>query len=320
MKRWVGIIIIFILFFGILPHVLSRYYVILLTKILIFAIFAMSLDLLVGYLKLPSLGHGAFFGIASYFIGIFSTRVGNSFWLNFPLAIATAVVLAALFGLLVLRTQGAYFFMISLALSQMLWGIVFSWRFLTRGDDGIPGIVRPDLGFFPWSLQDPVCFLYFVLFFFIVAFVLMSLLVRSPFGHTILGIRESELRMRTLGYNTWLHKYIWFILSGLFAGLAGVLSVYLNGFVSPASLNVAVSAEALLMVLLGGAGTLIGPIIGAGSLILLENIVSAYTERWLLILGIIFVLVRMTTPYGILGLFGRSRAKKVPTHESVTGG
>jgi len=318
MRRWIGISI-FILLFGIFPHILSRYYVILMTKILIFAIFAMSLDLLVGYLKLPSLGHGAFFGIASYAIGIFSTRVGNSFWLNFPLAIVTAIVVAALFGLLVLRTRGAYFFMISLALSQMLWGIAFSWRFLTRGDDGIPGIIRPEIAFLPWSLQDPICYLYFVLFFFMVAFILMYILVHSPFGHTILAIRESELRMRTLGYNTWLHKYIWFMISGLFAGLAGGLFVYLNGFVSPTSLSVAMSAEALLMVLLGGAGTLIGPVIGAGSLVLLENIVSAYTGRWLLVLGIIFVLVRMTTPYGILGLVNRSGSKEQRRHEGIGG-
>lgn len=316
MKRWIGIIIL-ILLFGVLPQVLSRYYVILLTKVLIFAIFAMSLDLLVGYLKLPSLGHGAFFGIASYFIGVFSTRVANSFWLNFPLAIGMAVVVAALFGLLVLRTRGAYFFMISLALSQMLWGIAFSWRFLTRGDDGIPGIIRPEIAFLPWSLQEPICYLYFVLFFFIIAFILMYILVHSPFGHTILAIRESELRMRTLGYNTWLHKYVWFMISGLFAGLAGALFVYLNGFVSPTSLSVAMSADALLMVLLGGAGTLIGPVIGAGSLVLLENIVSAYTERWLLVLGIIFVLVRMTTPYGILGLLGRSEFKRQRKHEGI---
>jgi branched-chain amino acid transport system permease protein len=310
MKRWLSLLLLIVLM-GILPHVLSRYYTILFTKILIYAIFAMSLDLLVGYMRLPSLGHGAFFGVASYFVAIFSTRVNPSFWLNFPFAIVMAVLVAALFGLLVLRTQGAYFFMISLALSQMLWGIVFTWRFLTRGDDGIPGIARPVIGVLPWSLQDPVVFFYFVLFFFLIALLLMQVMVHSPFGHTIIGIRESELRMRTLGYNTWLHKYLWFILSGLFAGLAGILSVYLNGFVSPASLNVAVSAEALLMVLLGGPGTLIGPIIGAGALILLENIVSAFTERWLLILGIIFVLVRMATPYGILGLFHAAGGKKV---------
>jgi len=309
MKRWIGLVIL-ILLFGIVPQVLTRYGIILFTKILIFAIFAMSLDLLVGYMKLPSLGHGAFFGVASYFVGIFSTKVQNSFWLNFPLALILAVVVAAIFGLLVLRTRGAYFFMISLALSQMLWGIVFSWRFLTRGDDGIPGISRPDLGFLPWSLQDPISYFYFVLFFFAIAFILMYVMVHSPFGHTISAIRESELRMRTLGYNTWLHKYVWFIISGVFAGLAGVLSVYLNGFVSPASLNVGLSAEALLMVLLGGPGTLIGPVIGAGSLVLLENIVSAYTGRWLLVLGIIFVVVRMTTPRGILGLINRLEPKR----------
>jgi branched-chain amino acid transport system permease protein len=148
-----------------------------------------------------------------------------------------------------------------------------------------------------------------VLFFFIVAFVLMYVVVHSPFGHIIVSIRENELRMRALGYHTWMYKYITFIISGLFAGLSGGLLVYLNRFVSPDVLRISLSAEALLMVLLGGSGTLIGPVIGAASVVLLGNIVSSYMERWVLILGIIYVIVVMFTPKGILGLINKIRLK-----------
>jgi branched-chain amino acid transport system permease protein len=309
MKRLIAAIAV-LLALVILPQMVGKYYVNLLTNMLIFAIFSMSLDLLVGYLHLPSLGHAAFFGVAAYTIGIFSTKVLNSFWINFPLAIMMAGAVAAIFGLLALRTRAGYFFMITLALSEVLWGIAFRWRSFTRGDDGIPSISRPDLGFIPWSLWDATNYFYFVLFFFVVAFILMYIIVKSPFGRIILGIRENELRMRALGFNTWFYKYICFIIAALFAGLSGVLSVYLNGFVSPAALSVHMSAEALLPVLLGGAGTLFGPAIGAGTVVLLDNIVSSYTERRLLFLGIMYLIVVMFTPQGILGLINKMRLKR----------
>ena len=308
--KWLIAAFAILLVLCILPQAVGNYYVNLLTNMLIFAIFSMSLDLLVGYLHLPSLGHAAFFGVAAYTIGIFSTKVLTNFWLNFSLAIMMAGAVAALFGFLVLRTRAGYFFMITLALAEVLWGIAFRWRSFTGGDDGIPNILRPDLGFIPWSLRDPTNYFYFVLFFFIVAFILMYIIVSSPFGRIILGIRESELRMRALGFNTWFYKYICFIIAALFAGLAGVLSVYLNGFVSPATLSVHVSAEALLPVLLGGSGTLLGPAIGAGTIVLLENIVSSYTERRLLFLGIMYLIVVMYTPQGILGIINKMRVKR----------
>jgi branched-chain amino acid transport system permease protein len=308
MKRWMGITVILLLL-GILPQIFGDYYIILLTKILIFAIFAMSLDLIQGYIGLPSLGHAAFFGVAAYTIGIFSTKVLNNFWLNFMLAIVLSGTVAALFGLLVLRTREAYFFIITAALSQVLYGIACTWRFFTGGHDGIPGILRPNLGFIFGSFWNAASYFYLALFFFIIAFVLMYVIVRSPFGHIIVGIRENELRMRAFGYDTWLYKYIAFIISGLFAGLSGVLLVYLNGFVSPDVLGISLSAECLLMVLLGGTGTLIGPVIGAACVVGLENIMSSYMERWVLILGIIYVLVVMFTPRGILGLINKMRLK-----------
>lgn len=309
MKRLIGIVAI-VLVLVIAPQILDRYYVMLLTKMLIFAIFAMSLDLLVGYANLPSLGHAAFFGVASYTIGILSTKGQASFWLNFPLGVAMAGAVAALFGLLVLRTGGGYFLMITLALSQVLWGIAFSWRFLTGGDDGISSIPRPALHFVPWSFQDPTNYFYFVLFFFVLAFILMYIIVRSPFGHIILGIRESELRMRTLGYHTWLHRYVWFIIAGLFAGLSGGLSVYFEQFVNPGVLSIVMSAEGLLMVLVGGTGSLFGSAIGAGSIVFLQNIISAYTKRWVLFLGIIYVIVVMVRRHDVLGTIKKMKLKR----------
>jgi branched-chain amino acid transport system permease protein len=308
MKKWLAFISI-LLVLGILPQLIGIYYVNLLTLILIFAIFAMSFDLIQGYLDLPNLGHGAFYGVAAYIIGILSKGGLENFWLNSLLAIGMACVTAALFGLLVLRTRGAYFFMITLALSQMLWGIAINWRSLTQGDDGISGISRPILGFLPWPLNDAIIYYYFVFFFFIIAFILMYIMVHSPFGHVISGIRENELRMRALGYNTWLYKYIWLIISGLFAGLAGTLGVYYHGYAGPADLTAAKTAEGLLAVLVGGSGTLIGPTMGAGVIVLLQYFVSSFTKRWIFFLGLMFVIVVMYAPEGILGLIKKTKVR-----------
>jgi branched-chain amino acid transport system permease protein len=284
-----------------LPMALSSYQLGLLTKILIFALFAMSLDLLVGYAGLPSLGHAAYFGVGSYTVSLLTLRVVNNFWIDFPAGLLMATAVSAMFALLALRTHEAYFLMITLALAQVLWGIAFGWRSLTGGDDGLPGVPRPDLGL-PWSLSDGIPFYYFVLVFFAVAATVLWSIVRSPFGFVLVGIRESEARMEVLGYNVWLYKYLAFILSGFFAGLAGNLFAYYNGFVSPTYLSVIFSATALLMVILGGAGTLFGPALGAAIIVYLENVISAYTERWLLILGMIYVLVTLFARDGLVGL------------------
>lgn len=299
-----------LLFLILLPIGINSYYTDLLTKILILGIFAMSLDLLVGYLDLPSLGHAAFFGAAAYTIGIISARGQENFLLIFLLGILMAGSFGALFGLLALRTRGAYFLMITLALSQVLWGIAFSWRSFTGGDDGISGISRPNIHSAPWSFQQPTVFFYFVLVIFICCVISAYVLILSPFGRIILGIKESEERMLALGYNTWLYKYICFIIAALYAGISGCLQAFFIGFVSPACLNVTTSAEALLMVILGGAGTLFGPILGSAAIVLLENLISAYTERWLLVLGIIYVIITMFAPNGILGPIRKFTARR----------
>jgi len=289
-----------------LPWGLSSYQLGLLTKILIFAIFAMSLNLILGYAGLPSLGHAAYFGVAAYTTALLSLRLTPNFWLDFAAGLIAAAITAALFGLLALRAQGSYLLMITLALAQVLWGIAFGWRSLTGGDDGLPGITRPTVG--PLRLGDGISFYYFILVVFSLAVALMWLVVRSPFGRALVGIRESARRMEVLGYNVWLHKYVAFVLAGTLAGLSGALFVYYNGFVSPAYLSIVFSAMALIMVILGGAGTLLGPAVGSAAIVFLENAISAYTERWLLILGLIYVVVTLFAPAGLLGLLRARQA------------
>jgi branched-chain amino acid transport system permease protein len=221
--------------------------------------------------------------------------------------VLVSVVIAALYGLLALRTSGVYCMMITLALAQVLWGIAYGWRTMTGGDDGLPGIARPDLGgLLPWSLHVPVNFCTAVLLVFAVVVAALYLVVHSPFGYTLRGIRESESRMDCLGYNVWLHKYVAFLIAGGVAGLAGILFAYYHGFVSPAELSLVQSAEGLLMVIVGGAGTVLGPALGAGVVVFLRNLVSAYTERWLLVLGLIYVLVVLCAPHGIVGVLRTS--------------
>jgi branched-chain amino acid transport system permease protein len=293
----------------VLPYILSTYYLGLVIQMMIFALFAMSLDLLLGYAGLPSLGHAAYFGLAAYTTGLLALRLDWNLWFALPAGLLLAVLTATLFGLLALRTRGSYFLMITLALSQVVWGIAFGWRTLTGGDDGLPDVPRPDLGL-PWSLADSTPFYYFVLIFTAGGMLLLVRIVASPFGHALRGIRESETRMLALGYNVWRYKLVAFVLAAMFAGLAGCLYVYYNRFVSPDYLHVARSAEVLLMVILGGAGTLIGPAIGAALIVLLQNIISGYTERWLIVLGVIYVLVAMFAPRGLVGFVRDLRAKR----------
>lgn len=279
---------------------LPPYYTVLLVQVVYFAILAMSLDLLIGFAGLPSLGHAAFFGISAYTTGLLAVKVTDSFWLAAPAGVLAGGVLAMLFGVLALRAVGAYFLMITLALAQLVWGIAFGWRSLTGGDDGLPRVPRPQL-LSGLSLADDAAYLCFALIVFVGIIVALYLLVQSPFGYALRGIRESELRMKVLGYDTWRYKYAAFVISGLVAGVAGVLSVYFNSFVSPEAASITVSAEALLMVILGGAGTLFGPIVGAAAVVGLRNFVSGYTERWLMVLGAIYVLAALFLPRGIVG-------------------
>jgi branched-chain amino acid transport system permease protein len=282
------------------PPFLSSFLLTLLTQALIWSILAMSLDLILGYIGLASLGHAAYLGLGAYSVAVLTTRQGANFWVALAVGLLLAMAGAAVFGLVALRATGVYFLMITLALGMVVWGLAHRWVSMTQGDNGISRIPRPDLGL-PWSLAQAIPFYYFALAGFLLAFWILWVIVRSPFGQSLVGIRESESRMRTLGYHVWLHKYIGFIIAGGVGGFSGVLWAYYNGFVSPSDVELATSVEILLMVALGGRGTLLGPALGAGIIVLLKNLVSVYTHRWLLILGAVYIGTIVYAPEGIVG-------------------
>ncbi len=300
-KARIAALLLAFFFLAVLPPFYASYWVTLLTQMLIFAILAMSLDILLGYTGLSSFGHAAFFGAAAYAVAILSTRYQMGFLVCFLSGIALSAGISTIFGLLVAHATGVYFLIITLALGMTLWGLAFRWVSMTGGDNGISGVARPDLGL-PLSLKDPLTFYYFILVFFLLSLILMAILVRSPFGHSLKGIRESESRMRVLGYHTWLHKYLSYICSAAFGGFAGVLWAYYNGFTSPYDMDLTASIEIILMVILGGPGTLIGPALGAGIIVFLKNFISAYTQRWLLIVGTIYILTILYAPQGLMNL------------------
>jgi branched-chain amino acid transport system permease protein len=288
------------------PPFLTSYWVGLLTQVLIFALLAMSLDILLGYTGLPSLGHAGFFGVAAYAVAVLSTTYHAGFWTCVLSGILVGTLLSALLGLLVSHVRDVYFLMITLALGMVLWGLSYRWIPVTGGDNGISGIPRLDVhAGLPFS--GPVAFYYVTLAVFVVCGALLALLVSSPFGFSLRGIRENEARMKSLGFNTWLHCYVSYVIAGAFASVSGVVWAYYNGFVSPTYLDLTASSELFLMVTLGGPGTLFGPAIGAGAIVLLKNVISAFTQRWLLILGTIYILTMLGAPQGLWNLRRRGR-------------
>lgn len=289
----------------------GSFVILLITQALVFAILAMSLDILLGYTGLPSLGQAAYLGMGAYLTAILATEfefgLGASFWVLIVLGMVIGALTAAFFGLFAIRATGVYFLMITLALGQCVWGLAYRWNSVTGGDNGINLPGRPEFGI---DLANDVTFFYVVFGFFVATLAALYVLVRSPFGRSLVGIRESELRMRILGYNTWLHKYIAFIIAGGFGGLAGVLWAFLNGLVSPEDVILTTSVDALLMVVLGGPGTLVGGAIGAGVVVFLREYLSTLVPWWQYVLGGVYVLTILYLPGGLMGIPERIRQRR----------
>lgn len=280
------------------PFAVGEFYVNLVTQIFIAAIFAASLNLLVGYGGLPSLGHACFLGVAAYLSALMSLRWGLDHALSAPLALVGTTLMAGLFGLIALRATGLGFLMLTLALSQVLWGTANRWVAVTEGDNGLRGLTRPQV--FGMNLDDSTTFYFFALLVTAFSFWMIARLVASPFGAALQGTRDQARRMSTLGHNVWLIRWITFVYAGFWGGVSGLLFVYYHKYIHPASLSLTNSAEAMLSVIAGGAGTLAGPAIGAAIILLLKNYVSAYVERWNMLLGFVFVLIVVFMPDGLV--------------------
>src|SRR5499433_2878799 len=286
----------------------NSFVILLATRALAFSILVMSLDILLGFTGLASLGQAAYLGVGAYLTAILATRyqfgLGFDFWLVIVLGILLGAALAAIFGLLAIRATGVYFLMITLALGQCAWGLAYRWNSLTGGDNGINLRARPKFGI---DLANEVTFFYLVFVLFAVSLLLMYTLVRSPFGRSLMGIRERELRMKILGYNTWLHKYLAFIIAGAFGGLAGVLWAHTAGIVSPVNVELPTSVDALLMAVLGGSGTLVGGVIGTFIVFFLREWLSTVVPWWQYVLGGVYVLTILYLPTGLMGVPQRLR-------------
>jgi branched-chain amino acid transport system permease protein len=285
------------------PFLAGDFYINLASQILIAAIFALSLNLLVGYGGMISLGHASYLGVAAYLSALLTSRYGFGHGASALISIAGTVVMAAFFGVIALRATGLGFLMITLALSQVLWGLAYRMSNVTGGDNGIAGLTRPaPLGI---SLESPVAFYWFVLIIATVAFLLMAMFVSSAFGSSLKGVRDQSRRMAALGFNPWLIRWITFIYAGFWGGVAGLLYVYYHKYIHPTSLSTTSSAEALLGVIAGGSGTLGGPAVGAALVLLLRNYASAYIERWNMLLGLVFLFIVLVMPAGIVPGFTR---------------
>jgi branched-chain amino acid transport system permease protein len=285
------------------PPLLPQYLQSMVTKIVVFSVFALSLNLIWGYTGLISLGHATYFGVGAYISTILIVRMGiGNFWVTSLIAVIAAGILAAIYGIIALRVVGLYFLLVTLALGQLVFCISTVWRSVTGGDNGVIGTPFPDLGISGFTVNS-ITYYYLVLIVAVVCFFLLYRLVNSPFGYALQGIRDDEKKMRTLGYNTWLYKYLAFIISGIFAAVGGVLFSYFLVVVGPPQLSMTTSTMAILMVIIGSTRVFWGPVAGAIVVILLEYVASIYVpERWPLILGAIFVIAVMFLRDGI-GIF-----------------
>ena len=297
MTRGVLLVVALLLLMTLPAWVGNTYYINIASQILLFAVFALALNVLVGYGGLVSLGHAGLFAVAGYTTAL-SLQAGHGHLSADLAAVGATLVFSAVFAVLALRATGIGFLMITLALGQILWGIAYRWANLTNGDNGVNVSGRPTP--FGISLAGAQPFYFATLIVFLIALGTMALFVRSPFGASLRGARDQARRMTALGYNVWLIRFLAFLFSGFWSGIAGILFVYYNEFISPQIAALQTSAEVLLMVISGGTATLAGPIVGAAIVVITKNVVSAYVVRWNMVLGLIFVAIITFMPEGLV--------------------
>lgn len=312
--------VICLLLFVLMPVVLSMHNLTILTELLVFGLFAMSLDIIIGFTGMVSFGHAAFFGIGAYVSAFLLLNF------NFPLPLAVlggalaSTIIGFPIGYLCTRSTGIYFAMLTLAFAQMVYAIAFKWYSFTGGSDGIAGIPRTNLWFGWIDLASPAAFYYFVFIIVGLSFFVCRKIIASPFGKTLQAIRENERKAEALGINTKRFRVMSFLIAAFFGGVAGSLFAPLDGFASPEILFWLYSGTCLIMLVVGGVGTLLGPIVGAMVYIVLEEIVSSYTENWMVFVGIIFVFMVLFLPGGVVGFCSSLWQKRKQPGMLDTGG
>jgi len=289
-----------------LPWIGGPFWTGLATQMMIFGLLALSVDLLLGHAGLFSLTHASFFAVSAYTVAILQVRYGWPTLAAAPAGILLGTALAALFGISV-RTRGVYFILITIALGYVVWGIAHRWSSFTGGDNGVTNVPFPAVG--PLAVTSHTQYYYVVLAAVILCGLGYRVLIRSPFGLGLRGVKASETRMQSLGYRTGLHIYVAFVLSGALASFAGVLYVYYNKFVNPVAASFPVSVEAALMAIVGGTGTIVGPFLGAGVVLGLRNWVSSFVEMHHAIMGAVFIATVLWAPQGLVGIAARVRAR-----------
>lgn len=281
-----------------LPYVVSPFLVDITSLALVFALFAMSIDLLAGFAGLVSVGHAGILATAAYGVGYVATH-GGGYAQQILVGLGVGLLATGVFGLMAMRTSRVYFLMVTLAQGMIVWGLSIRLFSVTGAENGLRGILRPPAVSAYWK------YYYLCLAVLFLCGGLMWVIVRSPFGYGLRGLQGSEERIRMLGYNSALHKFYAFVLSGFFASVAGVLFVYHNEFISPSAAEFLVSGNGVLAVVLGGVGTLVGPALGAFVIVAAENFLSVYVERWPTVLGLIFIITILFAPNGFVGGLSR---------------
>lgn len=283
---------------ALMPACVNEYYVNLTSQILIAVVLASSLNLLVGYGGLTSLGHAAYLGVSAYGVVLLTVRLGLSHVAAITFALLLTALVGAVFGWIALRASGLRFLMLTLALSQVLWGLGYRLTSVTNGDNGLSGLTRPKvLGV---DFEESNAFFWLALAMTMLVLVVVTRVVHSPFGAALRGTKDQPRRMGSLGYDVWAIRWSSFVLASVLAGVAGLMYAYFHKYVHPSVMSITASAEILLSVIAGGAGSIAGPVVGAALVMLLKNYVSGYVERWNALLGIVFVFIVLVMPEGIV--------------------
>ncbi|MCL2367485.1 MAG: branched-chain amino acid ABC transporter permease [Oscillospiraceae bacterium] len=279
----------------------TAYSVLLVTSIAIYGLMAIGFNLLLGYTGIAVMGYGIYFGAGAYAIAIGTVRFGLSFGTSFAIAIVVCILISCLISLLALRVKLIFFSIATMAMGQLFFVMILRMRELTHGDDGIPGVES----IFP----DRIVFACVAVFLLVLAFFFSRMVVNSNTGRVMQAMRSNEDRVSMLGYNVFAYKFLVIQISGIIAGIAGVLYVMFLSVAHPGMANTLVALQAIFMTILGGAGTLAGPVIGAALMRLMESVLSAFTARWMLIMGVIFILIVLFSPAGVMGFYYKLKYK-----------